>query len=198
MLFISGALLSCAVAAYCQAVPSFAAPDLSTSAVQHRIDAVQSSIRNQRVSAVPQLIADFDAEQHPTVRAWILRGLTSLDPAQALPVLKKGVLDPAPEVRLVAAGQLGRLASPEAEAALIAALAAEVNAGVRQTMVFWLGTFKDPAAVSALGQVLNKDANVSVRAQAARSLKSLGTPKAKRALKAGQEDADERVRKLSR
>jgi HEAT repeat protein len=188
-ILIAGPAFFCASPVFSQA--------LSTSAVQQRIEAIQASIRSRDLSATGRLIAAFDAEPAPSVRAWIVNALSALDPAQGLALFEKSLSDPEAEVRGAGVRALGALGGPRAAADLTAALAVEKAAGVRHALAFWLGTFKGDSSVEALDKALGADPNPNVRVQAASSLKWIGTEKARKRLKKAESDPDERVRRIS-
>lgn len=179
--------MACAVFASAQAAP----------AVDARAAAVQAAIRAKDLDALRAAAARFDAETSTAARGWIVRGLGALDPAGGMPVFEKALGDADPQVRADAAAALGAAGGAQAAADLAAALAAEKNPGVRQTIAFWLGSFKDAASTRALGQALKGDADANVRIQSAHSLKRAGTREARKQLKQADGDDDERVRQAA-
>lgn len=189
---LSALFLACAVLASAQA-----APDAATDDPAPRVEAVQAAVRAKNAAAAPALAAGFAAEPSPAVRAALVRGVAALDPVRGAALAKAALTDPLPVVRLAAAEALALSSGAAAVPDLVAALAAETNAGVRHTIVFWLGSFKTPAARAALAQALGNDADPNVRVQAARALQRHGTPAAKNALKGAQTDSDPRVRAIA-
>lgn len=193
MLTLSAFYLACALFAGAGAA---AAQGVDVSSAT-RLDSVMASIRARDPKAVPDLAARFAAEPVASIRAWIVRAAGRLDAKGGLALFESGLQDQSPEVRIAAAEALGKLGGPRAAADLAAALGAETNSGVRASIAFWLGTFKDAASAAALGQALAADPDPNVRVQAAQSLKQHGTRAARQALKAAKGDKDERVRGLT-
>lgn len=162
-----------------------------------RLDNVLAAVRARDPKAAPDLAARFVVEPVGSIRAWIVRGVSRLDAKGGLPLFESGLQDRDPEVRIAAAEALGKLGGAKAAADLAAALDAEAGAGVRATIAFWLGTFKDAASAAALGRALAADPDPNVRVQAAHSLKRVGTSRAGSELEKGSKDPDERVRRVS-
>jgi len=162
-----------------------------------RLNSVMAFMRARDPKAVPDLAARFAVEPVASIRAWIVRAVSRLDAKGGLALLESGLQDQNPEVRIAAAEALGKLGGAEAAADLAATLGTEISPGVRASIAFWLGTFKDAVSAAALGQVLASDPDSNVRVQAARSLKQQGTRAARQALKAVKDDRDERVRGIA-
>lgn len=203
-LTLSALCMACALAAAAQTAP---AGDSAADRRKAGIARVQDAIRRRDLSAVP----DFKSEDDPAVRAWIARAAARLDAKNGLKALEAALADPAAEVRLAAAEELGQKAADakSADAApatldLAAALAGEKSPGVRQTIVFWLGATEHPSALAAVSQAVDSDPDANVRAEAAQGLARLRrtaqTPAARKAardaLKKAPQDPDERVRKI--
>lgn len=182
--------------------------DLNPPSPEERIAAIQSSMRQKKLSSIPALIKAYDLEPEAAVRSWHIRALEFLSLAErgkgkkpaseaVLNLLGKALRDNSPEVRSSAATALGKLGGKRAANALIEALPEESNEGVRQNILFWLGGLKDPASVPALGKALAEDKDPNIRAQAARSLKWIATPAAKTQLKKAEKDKDDKVRRIA-
>ena len=189
-LILSAFCMACALFAF---APAAAAQGVDVSSTT-RLEGVLASIRARDPKAAPGLIVQFAVEPEPGIRAWILRAVAALKAPQGPALFQTGLRDGSPLVRMAAvevlAGAQGAAAVPD----LAAALAGEANAGVRNTIVFWLGTIKTPASTAALRQALSADADPNVRVEAARSLKQQGTGSARQALRAARGDSDARVR----
>lgn len=187
------------LSAFCMACALFvgagaaAAQDVDVSSTT-RLDSVMASIRARDPKAVPDLAARFAAEPVASIRAWIVRGVASLGGSPDPSFFRLALQDSSAMVRMTAAQALAQTQGASAVADLSAALAGEINAGVRHAIVAELGAIKTPASVAALQQALAGDADPNVRIQAARSLKQHGTRAARHALKAAKDDKDERVR----
>lgn len=189
-----GALIPVSLAAGLAAAQSAPAPSpAAPTPAQLEIQKIQDALRRRDLSSVPSV----DSEQDPNARAWAVRAIARLDQRNGLDALESALQDPAPEVRLAAADELGRKGGARAVNDLVSAISGEKSPGVRQTMAFWLGTSGSAAAVTALGQVLASDPNPNVRAEAAQGLRRQGTASALSALKQGRSDQDARVRQIA-
>lgn len=162
-----------------------------------RIEAVQAALRAKDASAAPDFAASYAGEAVPSVRAALVRGVAALDPVRGGVLARAALTDPQPIVRLAAAESLAQSQGAASVPDLVGALAEETNAGVRHTIVFWLGSFKTAVARAALAQALAEDKDPNVRLQAARSLQRHGTTAARNALNAAKTDADKRVRAIA-
>ncbi|MDE1977432.1 MAG: HEAT repeat domain-containing protein, partial [Elusimicrobia bacterium] len=161
------------------------------------LDAVMGAIRSNSPAQAAWLINDFNSESVPAIRAWMIRGVADVAPRQGLSLFEQGLKDQSPWVRLAAVDSLGKMGTPQAVSDLAGVLSQEMNPGVRQSAAYWLGKIGGALAVAALGQSLTADSNPNVRVQAAQALLAAGTPQARRALAAGENDADERVRQIA-
>lgn len=172
-----------------------AATALSSAAPKDRADAARHLARERAVDRIPDLAARLSIETDKTVRQGLAVALANLG-LPALSQLQTALTDRQAEVRLEAAGGLGRIGTPAAAASLLARLEAEPEAGVRHTILFWLGELKNTASVPALDRALG-DGDPNLRAQAARSLGAIGTPAAKAAAGKAAKDTDPKVRKVA-
>jgi HEAT repeat protein len=162
-----------------------------------RLEGVLGSIRARDPQAAPGLADQYDTEKQPAIRSWIVRGVATLDGRRGADLARRALQDPHPQVRLAAAEALVNADGEKAVPDLVAALAGEKNAGVRNGIVIWLGGLKSPAVVAALAKILSGDQNSDVRLQAAVQLKRNGSTDAKQAVKNAGKDSDKRVRALA-
>lgn len=174
-----------------------AAQDVGVDDPTARMEAVSTAVRARDPKAAVAMVAGYQDEKSPAVRAALVRGVAVLDPVRGGVLAQTASSDLQPSVRLAAAEALAKSQGTASVPALVAALNAETNAGVRHTIIFWLGTFKTAAARAALAQALGTDSDPNVRLQAARSLQRHGTKAARAALAAGKNDSDSRVRSIA-
>jgi HEAT repeat protein len=132
-------------------------------------------------------------------RRSVVAALARYQSPKAQGSLRRALLDPAPEVRLAAAGGIGRSKSPEMTTALIEALGREEDADVRRALLGALGRQANEEAVRKLveaagPQSLFRRKSSEFRVAAVRGLREAGTPAALQALKSFADDKDETVR----
>lgn len=101
-------------------------------------------------------------------------------------------------VRNAALTAMAKLGGAEAESRLTAALGSDPSAGVRMNAAFWLGQPSHRGAAAALGRALGQDKDPNVRVAAAQALTRLDSAAARRELRRGAGDADERVRRWAK
>ncbi|MGB3309802.1 MAG: HEAT repeat domain-containing protein [Nodosilinea sp.] len=149
-------------------VPAVAALTPLLSQPTHRPMAVQALACIHHPATIPPLLAVFDDARSP-VRATVLDALgTFADPA-ILPVVQRGLADPAIAVRLAAiqallslrwakAGPQGDLAvSPAQMTAWLTPLLGDADCGVAQQAIYALGRLPSPAATESLRRLLHAD-----------------------------------------
>ena len=192
-LIVSAFCMACAAFAF---VPRAGAQSVDVSSTT-RLESVMASIRARDPKAASGLAVRFDAETQPGIRAWLVRGVAALDSPHGAALARKALQDASPLVRMAAAEALAGVDGAKAVADLSAALAGEKNAGVRNNIVFWLGSIKSPASAAALQAALAGDSDSNVRVQAARALQRHGTRSARQAVKNAKNDSDARVRAIA-
>lgn len=101
-------------------------------------------------------------------------------------------------VRLSAVGGLGKLDGAGARTRLERVLGGDPSAGVRMAAAFWLGRPEHARAAATLEVALTRDADPNVRVAAAQALARVGTAGARRGLRRGAGDSDERVRRWAK
>jgi hypothetical protein len=189
------------VSAFCMACALFAVTRACAQGVDvsstTRLESVMTSIRARDPKAASGLAAQFDSEIQPGIRAWIVRGAAILSARRGATLARKALQDASPLVRMAASEALANADGVKAVPDLTAALAAEKNAGLRDNIVFWLGSINSPAAVAALQSALAGDSDPNVRVQAARALQRQATGPARRAVKNAKKDPDSRVRAIA-
>lgn len=141
----------------------------------------------------------ISTEREPGARAK-LTAILGVIPAKDLAAadFDGPLADAEASVRLSAVGGLGKLDGAGARTRLERVLGGDPSAGVRMAAAFWLGRPEHARAATALEAALTRDSDPNVRVQAAQALRRLKTAAARRILKKGGKDADERVRGLSK
>lgn len=118
-----------------------------------------------------QLIyAQYADEVDPQIRAAMLRAVSQLPTPEAAATLKAGQSDRDAFVRLAACESWQRRGGPEALEALATIVASDTSVDVRLAATRALGTFKDPAAIRALGVAL-EDNDPALQYRAMESLR---------------------------
>jgi TolA-binding protein/HEAT repeat protein len=137
------------------------------------------------------------------VRAEALNALGRMDPAAAMPYIRK-MLDKKDEcstdLRQKAVFMLGQRASEradgEATTALIAVAKSDPNPSVRSDAISWLPRLPGDAPFAALEDILRSDSDARIQRSAVRALNSSDNPKARQSIRAliDRKDAPEQLR----
>src|SRR5439155_15505188 len=106
------------------------------------------------------------------LRAEMLRTLAAVPAAAAEPILKAGLKDSDPDVRIASCHAWGQRRTPEAVQLLSDMLTGDSNLDVRLAAARALGQTHDEQAVAALGQALD-DSNPAMQYRAVQSLKAV-------------------------
>ena len=141
--------------------------------------------------AVPLLVAALkdDSEDVRTVAA---RSLAMIGDSAAVPALAGALADPSRWTVSLVAENLMRMGAQVVPPLIFLLGASDHN--VRVATVQILGEIRDPVAVEPLVAILNADADLNLRAQAAAALGKLGGPRAEGALERALVDRAWQVR----
>lgn len=130
----------------------------------------QDPIAQNRVAG--QLAEMYAQERDPLIRGQIIQSAGYLAGPNTLALLRQGLADADPDVRVLACQSLGRLGGQEAAAALAEALGSDTDPDVRLAAAKALGETGDPSAIQALGMALN-ERDPAMQYQAVASLRQI-------------------------
>ena len=111
-------------------------------------------------------------ETDPLVRERIIHTLAELNTPAAAALLRAGLNDADPDVRIACCNGLGRHKDAESLTALTETLRRDEDIDVRLTATRTLGAFRDPAAVSAMAIAL-EDRDPALQYRAVQSLRQM-------------------------
>lgn len=177
---------------------SLCAQTASTAASASVEEARELSIR-RAPEAKRRTLSLISTEREPWARAKLVT-LLGVIPAKDLAAadFDAPLADADAHVRLSAVGGLGKLDGAGARARLERVLGGDPSAGVRMAAAFWLGRPEHARAAAALEAALTRDSDPNVRVATAQALARIGTAGARRGLRRGAGDSDERVRRWAK
>ena len=126
--------------------------------------------KKQRVSA--QLAEAIRSEEDPAIRGEIVHALGEYPSAEADSVLRAALSDPDKDVRQMACAAWAGRGDAEAATVLGGVLRSDIDTDVRLAAARALGQTKHPAAVAALGEVL-EDRDPAMQYRAVKSLRKI-------------------------
>ncbi|MCR4414606.1 MAG: HEAT repeat domain-containing protein [Thermoguttaceae bacterium] len=130
----------------------------------------QGPAEQQRVAA--ELAEMYPNQRDPLIRGEIVRAAGSLSGPAAIALLREGLKDSDPDVRVLACRSLGKLGGPEASLALRETLGSDTDPDVRLAAARALGETRDPQAVASLGAAL-EDRDPAMQYRAVGSLRQV-------------------------
>jgi hypothetical protein len=124
----------------------------------------------QRVSQ--EFAEQLRTESNPLVRIHLVKALGAFPTPTAAEALRTALTDSDTEVRMAACSAWQRRGGPEGLEALAQVVGSDTSLDVRLAATRALSTFRDPAAVRALGMALD-DSDPALQYRAVQSLKSV-------------------------
>jgi hypothetical protein len=132
----------------------------------------ESTPPDQKATIAQDLVNQIQREEDPLIRAEIIRALARYPSPAGDAVLRAALNDPAADVRVIACGAWGNRGGPEAAALLAGILSSDIDRDVRMAAARALSKSRDPAAIAALGNVL-EDNDPAMQYCAVRSLQGI-------------------------
>jgi HEAT repeat protein len=150
-------------------LPGVTTPSQRLAALQKLSDNAAWKRPPERRKIAEQLAAAFHVEEDELIRAEIVRTMGKFPGPGTDAVLRAAIDDKEAEVRLAACEAWAERGGAEATTLLSARLAGDLDKDVRLAAARGLGDVKDPAAIAALGSVLD-DADPAMQYYAVVSL----------------------------
>lgn len=194
-LILSAFFLACAFSITRAQAP---AKDQATASEAASVTEAHGLVLRRAPGAKARVRALLAGEKDAPARVKLTAALGALPSKDQSPAdFDEALADADASVRSTAVTSVGKLSGAAAESRLVKALE-DPNPGVRMNAAFWLGQTSHRGAAAALGKALAGDSNANVRLAAAQALTRLNSAAARRELRRGAGDADERVRRWAK
>lgn len=151
-------------------VPGVTSPAERIAQIRARADKARHAAQAEREAAGRELAAMLRVEEDSMIRCELVRALGVCAGAEVDEMLAAALKDPSNEVRIAACEVWAARGGADAVARLSETLGSDTDPDVRMAAARALGTTRDPAAVAALGRLLD-DADPAMQYRAVESLR---------------------------